>query len=585
MDARAPRLRFGDFELDPGSATLFRSGRRVRIQPQPLRVLTILVEHAGEVVSREELHRAVWDQATFVEFDQGLNYCVRQIRSALGDDASQPIFIETLKKRGYQFIASVERVTPDPSLESVPVVPEALHAVTRAPVVDVRPRPRLPVYVVAAALIVAVAVGIGAFMFRRPAPVTYTQLTSFSQAAFAPALSPDERQAAFIVGNDVSFPPVGEIYTKQLPDGEPIQRTRDGLPKYGVSFSPDGSQITYTVADAARGWTTESVPALGGEPRVLMANAAGLTWLDDRHVLFSEIKSGLHMGLVQATFNRSDVRDLYMPKHERGMAHYSYASPDRSSVLVVEMGPTGAFDRCRLVPFNGGSSGQQVGPPGACTSAAWSPDGRWMYFTAHVNGASHLWRQRFPNGEPQQITSGAADEEGIAMAADGRSVVAAIGIVETGVWFHGPTGDRPISPDGYASGLSFSRDGRRLYYLLRRVQTASRELWVTDLVSDRREPILPGESIVTYDVSDDGTQMVYSTRSQSGRSQLWLGSLDGRSAPRLLPSIGDEPAFGPDGDILFRNSDGVRNYLFDLKRNGSKPVKALTDPIINFKGL
>jgi hypothetical protein len=91
MDARAPRLRFGDFELDPGSATLLRGSRRVRIQPQPLRVLAILVDRAGEVVSREELRDAVWDQATFVEFDQGLNYCIRQIiagRTVLDYDVS-----------------------------------------------------------------------------------------------------------------------------------------------------------------------------------------------------------------------------------------------------------------------------------------------------------------------------------------------------------------------------------------------------------------------------------------------------------------------------------------------------------------
>src|SRR5215467_11543904 len=108
MDTRSPRLRFGPFELDSASATLFRDGRRVRIQPQPLRVLTILVERAGKVVSREELRDAVWDKATFVEFDQGLNYCIRQIRSALGDSATQPIFIETLKKRGYEFISPVD---------------------------------------------------------------------------------------------------------------------------------------------------------------------------------------------------------------------------------------------------------------------------------------------------------------------------------------------------------------------------------------------------------------------------------------------------------------------------------------------
>src|SRR6185503_3800131 len=75
-----------------------------------LRVLEILVVEAGTLVTREELRQRIWDNATFVEFDQGLNYCIRQIRLALGDDAATPVFIETLKKRGYRFIARVEVV-------------------------------------------------------------------------------------------------------------------------------------------------------------------------------------------------------------------------------------------------------------------------------------------------------------------------------------------------------------------------------------------------------------------------------------------------------------------------------------------
>src|SRR5262249_20652285 len=73
-------------------------------------VLEILVVHRGKVVSREELRQQIWDEATFVEFDQGLNYCIRQIRVALGDDAANPVFVETLKKRGYRFAAWVEEV-------------------------------------------------------------------------------------------------------------------------------------------------------------------------------------------------------------------------------------------------------------------------------------------------------------------------------------------------------------------------------------------------------------------------------------------------------------------------------------------
>lgn len=101
------RLRFGEFEFDSRSGTLFRSDRLVKLQPQPLRVLAVLLERAGQIVSREHLRNHVWGNATFVEFDQGLNYCIRQIRLALREEASQSFYIETLPKQGYRFTAQV----------------------------------------------------------------------------------------------------------------------------------------------------------------------------------------------------------------------------------------------------------------------------------------------------------------------------------------------------------------------------------------------------------------------------------------------------------------------------------------------
>ena len=148
-------------------------------------------------------------------------------------------------------------------------------------------------------------------------------------------------------------------------------------------------------------------------------------------------------------------------------------------------------------------------------------------------------------------------------------------------------GTVPISPDGYAYGLSFSRDGRTLYYLLRRVASEStRELWMTELASGKSEPIIAGRTVLDYNVSADGSQVVFSAPSQEGIPQLWLGWLDGRSVPRLLGAMrGDEPFFGPDRDVLFRQSDGVNNYLLDVKLDGSMPVKAMRDPILHFKGM
>src|SRR5215471_13774719 len=104
-------VRFADFEFDLRSGKLFCLGQPVKIQPQPLRVLAVLLESAGETVSRESLRSRVWGDATFVEFDQGLNYCIRQIRLALRDGASKPLYIETLPKQGYRFIAPVTLVT------------------------------------------------------------------------------------------------------------------------------------------------------------------------------------------------------------------------------------------------------------------------------------------------------------------------------------------------------------------------------------------------------------------------------------------------------------------------------------------
>ncbi|MGA9772134.1 MAG: FlgO family outer membrane protein [Blastocatellia bacterium] len=102
-------IRFGEFELELRSGELRRGGTPVKLQPQPLKVLALLAANAGSLVTREEIQRAVWEGETFVDFEHGLNFCIKQIRSALGDNAQAPLYIETLPRRGYRFIAQVEK--------------------------------------------------------------------------------------------------------------------------------------------------------------------------------------------------------------------------------------------------------------------------------------------------------------------------------------------------------------------------------------------------------------------------------------------------------------------------------------------
>src|SRR5512141_1239540 len=100
-------FRFGLFEADVAGATLTRSGLRVKIQDQPFRVLVLLLERPGEIVTREELRQKLWPEGTHVDFDGSLNVILKKLRAAIDDDSDNPRFIETVPRRGYKFIAPV----------------------------------------------------------------------------------------------------------------------------------------------------------------------------------------------------------------------------------------------------------------------------------------------------------------------------------------------------------------------------------------------------------------------------------------------------------------------------------------------
>ena len=108
-----PIIRFGDFELDDQALQLRRGGALLRLQQQPAKILAFLLSHRGSLVTREQIRLAIWGDDTFVDFEQGLNYCIRQIRLALNDQTEKPLYIETVPRLGYRFIASTETVTAE----------------------------------------------------------------------------------------------------------------------------------------------------------------------------------------------------------------------------------------------------------------------------------------------------------------------------------------------------------------------------------------------------------------------------------------------------------------------------------------
>jgi serine/threonine protein kinase len=464
---------------------------------------------------------------------------------------------------------------------------------------SVRPRAYRASALIGAAL-VPLAAGAGIFYFAKRStavtvPSEYVQLTTFTDGAVAPSLSPDGRMVTFIRGGE-SFSSNGQIYVKLLPNGESVRLTSGATPKYAPVFTPDGSRIAYTdiTPNSSFGsWDTWTVSVLGGAPRRFLPNASGLTWLTDKQVLFSEIKGeAIHMGIVTATESRADSREIYFPPNERAMAHYAYASPDHRWVLIVEMDQSHVFHQpCRLVPFDGRSAGRQVGPQGTCTSAAWSPDGAWMYFGSRVAGSAHLWRQRFPDGTPEQITFGPYEEEGVAVAPDGRSLVTSIGTRRSTIWLHDISGERSVSSEGYALRPRLSSDSKRLFYLFAldlslsaaRSDYASWDPWSAelrslDLGSGKSDTLLPGTSVLDFDISRDETLVAFSTTGgPDGESSVWLASLDRRSPPRQIARAGDEVSFGADGELIFR-SLAENNVLVRIKQDGTgrQPIPSPT---------
>jgi Tol biopolymer transport system component len=209
-----------------------------------------------------------------------------------------------------------------------------------------------------------------------------------------------------------------------------------------------------------------------------------------------------------------------------------------------------------------------------------------VYLTVTQGDKSHIWRQRFPSGEPEQVTPGPTSQEGIAMSTDGKSLITSVGSEDSTVWLHDRDGDHQISSEGNAYGTSFSSDGKKLYYLMANGKSSDYELWVKDLTDGKSERVLPGYSMAGYSVSVDGKEVAFGMDDKNGQASLWVAPTSRRSSPVRISSnaIEDSPVFLPDGDLVFRSIENGTNFLYRMKTDGTGRHKVIPGRIFDVFG-
>lgn len=424
------------FELDPAAGELRKHGVRVRLQEQPFRVLTALLEKPGEIVSREELVRRIWPDGTFVEFERSLNAAVNRLRQTLGDSAEAPRYIETLARRGYRFIGPVKTEQETGAAVAPPV--SASEPATRTRKFAFRTRA-----LIAAAAVVAASIGYLLLHRERDPGFVLENVTSDVGLTTDPALSADGKLLAYSSDRNSNNL---NIWVQQLAGGGAIQLTHGAEDESTPSFSPDGKRIVYR--SEREGGGLYIVDALGGEPRFLAAGGRDPRFSPDGK------KIAYWVGYVMGQYpNAIATGRVFVVASEGGepveigrdldSEVYPVWAPDSRRLLVFRnaLFATGVYGwDWWIVPLDGSKAVRTHGSdilskygfllqPVAQRAYSWAGDS--LLFSAQLGDSVNVWQARFrSNGtldnHLSRVTSGTNIETNAVYGANGTVAFAAL---------------------------------------------------------------------------------------------------------------------------------------------------------------
>lgn len=420
--------RFSNFEVAPHSGEVRKNGIRLKVQEQPLLILLKLLERADQLVTREELRTILWSTDTFVDFDNGLNMAIKRLREALGDVAERPTFIETVPRRGYRFIAPIEKINPHGPKESAPVSNYLLEKHRRLKWVG---------FVVA----LLALVGIETWqLWHGPRDalsptIEVVPLTGSSGYELTPSFSPDGNQVVFVLkGSDSPG-----IYTALVGGEKPLRLTTNPGDRY-PRWSPDGRQIAFS-RRSQEGLAIYLIPASGGtEHRVYSGPATSFPWSvdwrpDGKALAFSQSDSDrIHARISLLSLVDSSIRYITSPSDQE-LDFAPAFSPDGSMIAFIRMLVSGEVGDLHVVPAAGGDATRLTSDHrGIGSQLAWTADGSEIVFCSDRGGAVTLWRISLSGGTPGPVAGVGAGACSPATSPKGNQLAYQHVLEKYGIW-------------------------------------------------------------------------------------------------------------------------------------------------------
>jgi Tol biopolymer transport system component/DNA-binding winged helix-turn-helix (wHTH) protein len=583
------RIRFGVFETDLRAGELRKSGIRIKLQSQPFKLLAILLSHAGEIVTREELQQQIWGAETVVNFDHSLGTAVNKVREALGDSAENPRYIETLAKRGYRFIAPVERL----DLSDSPVHPKTV-VVTSESRIETPAATPVPSRPIRWRTVGSVAVGIVVMVFGlrlwestagvKPSPLPFTQITS-SDSIFPGDIGVERFPALLTDGSRLYFSKIesGRVALAYSSisggDAHPLVTPPEiGEPRL-ADISPDGSNLLvfgeiFTELERSM-WI---VPSTGGAARKI---TSGLghdgTWMPDGSTVLYAFGRNIMI-------TRNDGQEPRVLASVHGRAFWLRCAPDGSRVrfTVVDSATRATslweftFADKKLRPLLPGWSN----PTSECCGN-WTPDGKHFIFQSNRVEGSNIWIMPERNwiGEPapspSQLTAGPLNFIGPVPARHGNQ------IFFTGAHRRSQLRRYDAATHQFvpylreismAGRTEFSRDGTRVAW----VSTRDGSLWQSRLDGSQRLQLTsrpmrvfmmrwsPDARSIAFMGKEPGkTWKIYSISTEGGKPQIVSEEARNQADPDWSPD-GKTIVFGRSSEYMAEDSTPKAIQMVDL---------------------